>query len=89
MTRDEILALPVVVPVPVAGQCYGLGREASYAHARAGTFPVPVLRLGRALRVRTAHLIDDLCPAGQDEGRLAGRPVVPAGDPSTAPADES
>lgn len=62
MTREELLALPLTVDVPTAGSFYGLGREASYGHAQAGTFPVRVLRLGRLLRVRTADLIADLAP---------------------------
>jgi hypothetical protein len=66
VTRKELLALPATVDVPTAGRFYGLGREASYGHARAGTFPVRVLRLGRLLRVRTADLIADLAPDMRD-----------------------
>lgn len=62
MTRDELLALPTVVDVPTAGRCYGIGRETAYDLARRGAFPVPVLKLGRLLRVRSADLIADLCP---------------------------
>lgn len=54
---EEVLALPVVVDVPTAGRCFGLGRDASYDLARQGELPVPVLRLGRALRVTRASLL--------------------------------
>ncbi len=60
LTVDEVLNLPAVVDVPTAGQAYGLGRRAAYELARCDQFPVPVLRLGRLLRVRRADLLHDL-----------------------------
>lgn len=56
-TADEVIAWPVTVDVPTAGSCFGLGRDTSYDMARDGTFPTPVLRLGRALRVTRASLL--------------------------------
>lgn len=60
MTRDEILQLPPVVDVVTIGRIYGIGRDLAYDLARRGEFPVPVLRLGRGWRVRTAHVLADL-----------------------------
>jgi hypothetical protein len=59
-TVEEILAFPVTVDVPTAGRCFGLGKDASYDHARLGDFPVPVLKLGRSLRVTRASLLEAL-----------------------------
>lgn len=57
-SAEEVLALPVTVDVVTGGSVVGLGRSASYEQARAGTFPVPVLRVGSRYRVVTAHLIE-------------------------------
>ncbi len=76
MTRDQLLALPAVVDVPTAGRAYGLGRDTSYALARSGKFPVPVLRLGRSLRVRSAHLIADLVPNGSEAAPASAAPAL-------------
>jgi excisionase family DNA binding protein len=35
----------------------GIGRSAGYELIRAGSFPVPVLRLGRKIRIPTAKLL--------------------------------
>ena len=47
----------MVVDLPTAGRCFGLGRDASYGVAKAGDFPVPVLKLGKALRVTRASIL--------------------------------
>lgn len=57
MTRDELLAQPVAVPLwPTAARALNIGRTVAYQLARDGQFPVPVLRLGASYRVRTADL---------------------------------
>jgi hypothetical protein len=56
----EVLALPVTVDVVTAGRCFGLGRDASYRAAADGSFPAPVLHLGRRLVVTRAALLDAL-----------------------------
>jgi hypothetical protein len=43
-----------------AGACFGLGRTASYRAARAGHFPVEVIRVGGRIRVATALVVDAL-----------------------------
>jgi hypothetical protein len=69
-TPDEIRAWPATVDVPTAGRAFGVGRDESYRLAREGRFPVPVLRLGRYLRVTRAAVltalgIGDTAPASQ------------------------
>lgn len=56
-TVAEVRAWPVTVSVPEAGRCWRIGRDASYDLARLGEFPVPVLRLGTALRVTRASIM--------------------------------
>lgn len=68
-TVEEIRAWPVTVDIQTAGRAWGLGRDQAYRLAREGQFPVPVLRLGRYLRVTRAAVlqslgIDDTQPAG-------------------------
>lgn len=58
MTREALLALPAAVDLwPTAGQALSLGRSKTYELARAGQFPVRVLRLGNSYRVPTAELL--------------------------------
>lgn len=66
MNRDQVLALPVTVDVPTAGRCFGLGRNVSYDLARLGQLPVPVLQLGRSLRVTRASILAALGIAEQE-----------------------
>lgn len=39
-----------------ARQAIGIGRSAAYEAVRAGTWPTPVIRVGRRIRVPTASL---------------------------------
>jgi hypothetical protein len=55
LTIDDIRDLPTM-SVPVAGQVVGIGRDAAYAAAARGE--LPVLRLGRALRVPVPRLLE-------------------------------
>jgi len=68
---EEIRAWPVTVDIQTAGRAWGLGRDQAYRLAREGSFPVPVLRLGRYLRVTRAAVltalgIDDTRPTSPD-----------------------
>jgi hypothetical protein len=56
----EILAWPVTVDIPTAGRAWGIGRDQAYQLAREGRFPVPVLRIGRCLRVSRAAVLHAL-----------------------------
>jgi hypothetical protein len=55
LTIADIADQPTVT-VPVAGQVLGIGRDAAYAAAARGE--IPVLRLGRSLRVPVPKLLE-------------------------------
>lgn len=59
-TAQEIRSWPVTVDVRTAGRAFGIGRDQAYRLVREGQFPVPVLRLGRYLRVTRAAVLDAL-----------------------------
>ena len=59
-TVDEIQAWPVTVDIQTAGSAFGIGRDQAYRLAREGVFPVPVLRLGRYLRVTRSSVLNAL-----------------------------
>jgi predicted DNA-binding transcriptional regulator AlpA len=54
------------VPIRVAFRELGVGKTSGYEAVRAGTFPLPVIRLGRRLVVARAELDRIL---GQGDGR--------------------
>jgi hypothetical protein len=60
MTLDELRALPptTTVPAEVAFEALGTGRTSGYQQIRDGTFPVPVLKLGRVYKVPTLPLLE-------------------------------
>jgi hypothetical protein len=49
LTRDEIRALPAMVPLLTAMRAWDLSQTKAYAAVRGGTFPVPVERHGGRL----------------------------------------
>jgi hypothetical protein len=66
LTIDDIRDLPTI-SVPIAGQVVGIGRDAAYAAAARGE--LPVLRLGRTLRVPVPRLLELLgCVQESDAG---------------------
>ena len=56
LSPAELRNLPSVIDLVTAGRAFGLGRTKSHELARAGQFPVPVLRLGNSYRVTRAAL---------------------------------
>ena len=44
MSQAELLALPSAVDLTTAGRAFGIGRTKAFELARAGEFPVKVLR---------------------------------------------
>ena len=62
MSARTILAdaarLPASLSLIEAAALLGIGRTHAYNLEAAGEFPVPVLRLGRVIRVPTAPLLD-------------------------------
>lgn len=57
-TPADLRGLPAVVDVPTAAAILGIGRSAAYELIKANTFPTPVLRLGKLIRIPTAPLLD-------------------------------
>ena len=57
LTLAEIVGLPAVTDLVTAGRALGLGRTRAYELARAGQFPCPVIRAGKAWLVPTAGLL--------------------------------
>jgi hypothetical protein len=70
LTIADIAELPTVT-VPVAGQVLGIGRDAAYAAAAAGQ--IPVLKLGRSLRVPVPRLLEMLGASSPIDGGDGGR----------------
>lgn len=73
LSPAELRSLPSVVDLVTAGRAFGVGRTKSHQLARAGEFPVPVLRLGNSYRVTRADLLRALgeSPAGEPGGTAA------------------
>lgn len=59
-TVEEIQAWPVTVDIQTAGRAFGIGRDQAYRLAREGSFPVPLLHLGRYLRVTRSSVLNAL-----------------------------
>jgi hypothetical protein len=75
-TVQRVRALGVVTDLPTAGQILGMSRTTAYALARAGRFPVPVLRVGRLYRVSVNDLLRVLnLPTDPPDGRLERPPA--------------
>lgn len=55
-TAAQVAALPVTVDLVTAGSVFGMGRTKSHELARAGSFPVAVLRLGARYLVPTSPI---------------------------------
>lgn len=60
MRIADLLELPTTVDLAVANAALGIGSTLGYAAAKAGDYPVPVLRVGGRYRVPTCHLVDAL-----------------------------
>ncbi|MCU1490250.1 MAG: hypothetical protein JWM85_1655 [Acidimicrobiaceae bacterium] len=50
----------LTIPLPLAGEAFGIGRSLSYELAKKGTFPVEVIRVGKLYRVPTAAVLKAL-----------------------------
>jgi hypothetical protein len=77
LSTRELLALPPAVDLPTAGRAYGISPRHAYELSRRGEFPVPVLKLGRLLRVRSVDLLADLgVTPGNSEAEPATGPAL-------------
>ncbi|ACY20492.1 hypothetical protein Gbro_1188 [Gordonia bronchialis DSM 43247] len=59
-TPADVRALGVRTDLETANSVLGLGRQNGYEHAKNGTYPVRVLRVGRKYVVPVAGLLDAL-----------------------------
>ena len=71
MSPEELFALPVSVPLVLAGRAFGLARTKAHELARAGEFPCRVIRVGRRYRVPRSALLAAL---GYADPAAAGGP---------------
>lgn len=72
-TLDEIRTWPATVDLVTAGRPFGLGRNGSYELAKAGRFPVRVIKIGHRLRVVTAELVALLAAEVTDTDESAAK----------------
>ncbi|MEV0440963.1 integrase [Streptomyces spectabilis] len=71
MTHEELMTLPVTVPLETANRALGIGRTRGYDMAKREAYPVRVLRHGRRYTVSRYDLHRHLGVA--DEGDVHGR----------------
>lgn len=60
MTPEEVLALPVAVPLAIAARALGMGRTKAYDLARRGEFPLRVIPCGPKYVVPRSALLKEL-----------------------------
>jgi predicted DNA-binding transcriptional regulator AlpA len=70
--------IPVVLDLPTAAKLLGIGRTAAYQSVREGTWPTPIIRIGRSIRVPRQPLLALLGLSTELASPLLG--VVGAGD---------
>jgi hypothetical protein len=100
MNRDELNALPAVIDVVTAGKVIGIGRSNAYELIRRNQFPIPVLHVGKLIKVPTAPLLQllglgtsigpDSTPADPGSAHSAiVEPPNPMGKPNATEARQS
>ena len=57
-SRERLGDLGVTTDLMTAARMLGIGRTTAYKLARAGTFPVPAVRVGRSYRIPVARVIE-------------------------------
>jgi excisionase family DNA binding protein len=56
MSHIELAQLPPLVDLPTAAKVLGIGRGLAYELVREGTWPTPVVRMGKLIRIPTSCL---------------------------------
>ena len=57
LSFDELRSLPTVVDLMTAARALDIGRTKAYQMAKAGEFPVRIIRVGNGYHVPTAELM--------------------------------
>ena len=57
-SREQLRELGVTTDLMTAARILGVGRTKAYQLARNGTFPVPVVRIGRTYHLAVAPLME-------------------------------
>ena len=57
LTPDELNALPTMVPIRLAAQALGIEYQGALRMVRQGTFPLPLVKMGRRNYVLKARLL--------------------------------
>jgi len=80
-TETDIRGLGAATDLVTTAAILGIGRTTAHALARAGQFPVPVLRIGHRYRVPVAPILRllDLDPAPAD-ATVTAPPALPSAD---------
>jgi predicted DNA-binding transcriptional regulator AlpA len=73
-----------LIPLLEAADRCGMCRSSAYTHAHAGTFPVPVIKVGGRYKVSRAAVERTLRRAEQEDGSGDGDPRDP-GQSSSGP----
>lgn len=74
-SAEQLRALGTRTDLVTAGQILGIGRSKSYQLARAGTFPVPVMRYGHRYLVPVAPILALLGVDPHAPGPSNGQPA--------------
>ena len=69
----QLSSLPLAIDLMTAAALLGIGRTVAYQLVRDGQWPTPVVRLGKAIRIPTAPLLELL---GLREHVARGRAVA-------------
>lgn len=67
-SREEIEALGTTCPLMTAADILSISKNTAYEYAKAGTFPVKVLRLGNRCRVVVEELVNLLYGPAEETG---------------------
>jgi excisionase family DNA binding protein len=92
-TLDDLTALPPTLDVETAARLLGIGRTTAYQLAARNALPIPVLRIGRTLRIPTTPLLTLLGITPPDTstttepGPHGAAPECHAAPPGPDPAD--
>jgi hypothetical protein len=80
-TLEEVRALGLTCDITTAAHILGIGRTLAFDLLRDGTFPVRVLRFGRAARIAVPELLDYLQPSDGAKSIEQASTAVAAADP--------